>query len=58
MKTTKEELQFLAALGEQKIKSIKTSYELTESELLLIIRLHQRHNNPTNKNLIHLLNKF
>lgn len=54
----KEELKFLAALGERKIKSIKTDFELTESELLLIIRLHQRHNNPINKNLSKLLNKF
>ena len=54
----KEELELLALIGEQKVKSIKNAYELTESELLLIIRLHQRHNNLNNRNIINLLNKF
>ncbi|WP_405380763.1 hypothetical protein [Maribacter sp. LLG6340-A2] len=58
MNTQKEELQFLAKLGERKIKSIKNAFELTESELLVIIRLHQRHNSTTNHNLTQLLSKF
>ncbi|TVZ16926.1 hypothetical protein [Maribacter sp. MAR_2009_72] len=58
MNTKQKELQFLAALGERKIKSIKTAYELTEAELLVIIRLHQRHNSMTTKNLTHLLSEF
>ena len=43
MQRQKEELQILAKLGERKIKSLKTSYELTESELLLIIKLHYKY---------------
>ncbi|MDP5061542.1 MAG: hypothetical protein NWP64_06440 [Maribacter sp.] len=43
MQRQKEELQILAKLGERKIKSLKTSYELTESELSLIIKLHHKY---------------
>jgi hypothetical protein len=53
-----EELKFLAQLGERKIKSIKTAYELTESELALIIRLHQKSSSYKSKELFNLFNSF
>ncbi|APQ18028.1 hypothetical protein [Maribacter hydrothermalis] len=53
-----KELQFLAQLGERKIKSIKTAYELTESELAVIIRLHQKSSSSKDKALYNLLNQF
>tara|TARA_R110002051_G_scaffold64139_2_gene116780 strand:- start:26805 stop:26984 length:180 start_codon:yes stop_codon:yes gene_type:complete len=53
-----EELKFLAQLGEKKIKSIKTAYELTESELAVIIRLHQKSSSSKDKALFNLLNQF
>lgn len=54
----KEELQFLAKLGERKIKSLKNAYELTESELLVIIRLHKGRAYSKNNDIINLLKKF
>jgi hypothetical protein len=53
-----KELKFLAQLGEKKIKSIKTAYELTESELAVIIRLHQKSSSSKDKALYNLLNQF
>ena len=53
-----KELQFLAQLGEKKIKSIKTAYELTASELAVIIRLHQKSSSSKDKALFNLLDKF
>ena len=41
-KENKTELDFLRDLGERKIRSLKTAYELTESELVLILRLHSK----------------
>jgi len=38
----KVELDYLRDLGERKIRSLKTAYELTESELVLILRLHRK----------------
>lgn len=51
----KFELGFLAKVGEAKIKSIKVSYELTESELLHILKLHRKTNLDTSQFIDKLL---
>lgn len=41
-KDNKAELDELRLLGEKKVKSLKVAYELTESELVLILKLHRK----------------
>ncbi|MDF4202195.1 hypothetical protein PXD56_04480 [Maribacter sp. SA7] len=54
----KEVLQILEKIGEKKIELLKTSYELTESELLLIIKLHYRGRHLKNKKINNILDIF
>lgn len=58
MQRQKEELQILARIGERKIKSIKANYELTESELLVILKLHYKHKNRRGLDFSKTLNIF
>lgn len=55
MQRQKEELQILARIGEQKIKTLKTNYELTESELLHIIKLHNKRSHQKTIDLLKTL---
>ena len=58
MQRQKDELQILARIGERKIKSIKANYELTESELLVILKLHYKHKNRRGLDFSKTLNIF
>ncbi|WP_157486449.1 hypothetical protein [Maribacter forsetii] len=58
MQRQKEELQILALIGEQKIKTLKTNYELTESELLHIIKLHHKRSHQKTTDVLKTLNIF
>lgn len=54
----KSELQLLAALGERKIKSIKNTYALTETEVLALLKLHQSASKNRDENIKDILKKF
>lgn len=58
MQRQKEELLILARIGERKIKSLKNSYELTETELLTIIKLHYKYRNRKELDFAKTLNIF
>jgi len=58
MQRQKEELQILAFIGERKIKTLKTNYELTESELLHIIKLHHKRGHQKTTDVLKSLNIF
>jgi len=56
-KENKAELDYLSILGEKKVKSLKTAYELTESELVLILKLHRKKDEIGNSIVNRLLKK-
>lgn len=56
-KENKAELNYLRILGEKKVKSLKTAYELTESELVLILKLHRKNDKIGNSIVNRLLKK-
>lgn len=56
-KEQKTELDYIRILGEKKVKSLQAAYELTESELALILKLHNKRNKTNHSFIKNLLQK-